>query len=138
MTIALLAHSTEKELMVQFCIAYSNILKQHRLLANESTGESIATATGLDVWRLFGEKQNGARQAACCVGFDEIDLVLFFRDHLKFHETEAAEADLIWQCDTHIIPIATNIGTAEVLIHGLDRGDLEWRDNVRNLQQWCV
>lgn len=30
----------------------------------------------------------------------------------------------------HGIPVATNIATAEVLIHGLDRGDLEWRNVV--------
>ena len=27
-------------------------------------------------------------------------------------------------------PMATNIATAEVLIHGLERGDLDWRDIV--------
>ena len=31
-------------------------------------------------------------------------------------------------CDMHNIPIATNLATAEVLIHGLDRGDLDWRE----------
>ena len=30
----------------------------------------------------------------------------------------------------HNIPMATNIATAEVLIHGLERGDLDWRDIV--------
>ena len=30
----------------------------------------------------------------------------------------------------HNIPIATNCATAEVLIHGLERGDLDWRDIV--------
>ena len=32
--------------------------------------------------------------------------------------------------DRHNIPMATNIATAEVLIHGLERGDLDWRDIV--------
>ena len=27
-------------------------------------------------------------------------------------------------------PLATNIATAEVLVHGLERGDLDWRDIV--------
>ena len=33
-------------------------------------------------------------------------------------------------CDVHNIPMATNIATAEVLIHGLERGDLDWRNIV--------
>ena len=37
-----------------------------------------------------------------------------------------ALAELLRLCDTHTIPVATNIATAEVLIHGLERGDLAW------------
>ena len=38
MTIALIAHDSKKELMVQFCMAYRHILEQHRLLATGTTG----------------------------------------------------------------------------------------------------
>ncbi|MCD5411138.1 MAG: methylglyoxal synthase, partial [Clostridiales bacterium] len=34
---------------------------------------------------------------------------------------------LIRLCDVHLIPVATNIATGELLIKGLERGDLEWR-----------
>ena len=34
-------------------------------------------------------------------------------------------------CDVRSIPVATNIATAEVLIHGLNRGDLDWREILR-------
>ena len=37
MTIALVAHDTKKELMVQFCIAYRQILSEHRLIATGTT-----------------------------------------------------------------------------------------------------
>jgi len=39
-------------------------------------------------------------------------------------------ADLLRLCDVHNIPVATNIATAEALIHALERGDLDWRDIV--------
>ena len=74
MTIALIAHDSKKELMVQFCTAYCRILSQHKLVATGTTGKLIS--------------------------------------------------------DVHNIPMATNIATAEVLIHGLERGDLDWRDIV--------
>ena len=35
MNIALIAHDTKKELMVQFCIAYCGILSQHTLVAEK-------------------------------------------------------------------------------------------------------
>ena len=38
---------------------------------------------------------------------------------------------LLRLCDVHNIPVATNIATAEVLIHGLERGDLEWREILK-------
>ncbi len=34
-------------------------------------------------------------------------------------------------CDQNNIPYATNLGTAEMLIQGLARGDLDWRDIIR-------
>ena len=53
MTIALIAHDSKKELMVQFCTAYCRILSQHKLVATGTTGKLIAEATGLQVQRKF-------------------------------------------------------------------------------------
>ena len=44
MTIALIAHDSKKELMVQFCTAYCRILSQHKLVATGTTGKMIAEA----------------------------------------------------------------------------------------------
>ena len=52
MTIALIAHDSKKELMVQFCTAYCRILSQHKLVATGTTGKLIAEATGLQVHRM--------------------------------------------------------------------------------------
>jgi methylglyoxal synthase len=41
------------------------------------------------------------------------------------------ENDMFRLCDIRNIPMATNIGTAEALIHALERGDLDWRDIMR-------
>ena len=53
MTIALIAHDSKKELMVQFCTAYCRILSQHKLVATGTTGKLIAEATGLQVQRFL-------------------------------------------------------------------------------------
>ena len=43
---------------------------------------------------------------------------------------DADYTTLLRLCDVHNIPVATNIATAEALIHALERGDLDWRDLV--------
>ena len=129
MNIALIAHDAKKELMVQFCIAFCGILSRHTILATGTTGKLVAEATGLDIVRFLSGDQGGAQQIASRIGCEEIDMVLLFRDARK-GDTEPAETNIMRLCDVHNIPIATNIATAEMLIHGLERGDLDWRDII--------
>lgn len=132
MNIAIIAHDSKKELMVQFCIAYCGILSRHNILATGATGKLVAEATGLEIARFLGGTQGGAQQIASRIGCDEIDLLLFFRNPLDRKPDEPDENALLRLCDVHNIPVATNIATAEVLIHGLERGDLDWREIVKN------
>ena len=128
MNIALMAHDGKKELMVQFCIAYCGILSRHSLCATGTTGKMVAEATGLQIQRFLSGSQGGDQQIASLVACDEIDIVLFFRDPLNPKNSEPNETNLLRLCDVHNIPYATNIATGEMLIHGLDRGDLDWRN----------
>ncbi|MBE7013048.1 MAG: methylglyoxal synthase [Ruminococcaceae bacterium] len=130
MNIALIAHDKKKELMVQFCIAYTSILSDHTLFATGTTGGLVADATGLKVHRFLSGPQGGDQQIGARIAYNEIDLVLFFRDPLTYQPQEPEVSGLIRLCDVHNIPLATNVATAEVLIHGLERGDLDWRDIV--------
>ena len=130
MNIALIAHDSKKELMVQFCIAYCGILSRHNLIATGATGKTISEATGLEISNFLGGAHGGSQQIAARIGCDEIDLLLVFRDSISSNYTED-ENNLLRLCDVHNIPFATNIATAEVLIHGLERGDLDWRDIVK-------
>ena len=130
MNIALIAHDAKKELMTQFCIAYCGILSKHNLCATGITGKQVAEATGLNVVRFLSGSQGGDQQIAARIGYNEIDLLLLFRDPLNKKSTEPNEDNLLRLCDVHNIPVATNIATAEALIHSLERGDLDWRDIV--------
>lgn len=131
MNIALIAHDAKKELMVQFCIAYCGILSRHTLCATGTTGKLVAEATGLNITRYMSGAQGGGQQISARIACDEIDLLLFFRDPLTVKANEPNEADMLRLCDVRSIPVATNIATAEVLIHGLERGDMDWREIVR-------
>lgn len=128
--IALIAHDKKKELMVQFCIAYKGILEKHTLYATGTTGKLVIENTGLNVYRFLSGPQGGDQQIGARIAYNEVDLVIFFRDPLNSEGHEPSLAPLLRLCDMRNIPIATNVATAEVLIHGLERGDLDWRDIV--------
>ncbi|HHV28276.1 methylglyoxal synthase [Acetivibrio mesophilus] len=129
MNIALIAHDKKKELMASFCIAYRSILKNHTLFATGTTGAIIVEATGLNIHKflpgLMGEQQISARAA-----YNEMDLVIFFRDPITAKSDEPDIHSLLRECDINNIPFATNLGTAEILIRGLERGDLDWRELI--------
>lgn len=130
MNIALIAHDAKKELMVQFCIAYCGILSRHSVCATGTTGKLVSEATGLNIQKFLSGQQGGDQQISARIACNEIDLLLLFRDPNAPKPHEPNEANLLRLCDVHNIPVATNIATAESLIHGLDRGDLDWRDIV--------
>lgn len=130
MNIALIAHDAKKELMTQFCIAYCGILSRHSLCATGTTGQIISEATGLNITKFLSGSQGGDQQIGARIACNEIDLLLLFRDPLNPKPGEPSDANLVRLCDVHDIPVATNIATAEALIHALERGDLDWRNYV--------
>ena len=131
MNIALIAHDAKKELMVQFCIAYCGVLSRHQLYATGTTGKMVSEATGLPIIRYLSGSQGGDEQIASLIACDEVDLLLFFRDPMSKVNNAEKENDMFRLCDIRNIPMATNIGTAEALIHALERGDLDWRAIMR-------
>ena len=130
MNIALIAHDKKKELMIQFCIAYAGLLAKHHLCATGTTGKLVSDATGLPVVRMLSGPQGGDQQIGARVAYNEIDLVLFFRDPLTPQPHEPDINTLLRLCDMHSVPISTNIATAEVLLRGLDQGDLDYREGI--------
>ena len=129
MQIALIAQDDKKELMAQLCIAYCGILAKHSLCSTATTGNFIREATGLDIELVLPGAGGGTEQIASRIACNEIDLLLFFRDPMN-QNPDADYTTLLRLCDVHNIPVATNIATAEALIHALERGDLDWRELV--------
>lgn len=127
MNIAIIAHNAKKELMVQFCIAYCGILNRHQICSTATTGKLVSEATGLKIQQFLSGLQGGEDQIASRISYNEVDILLFFRETITSSCYEDSDMNLLRLCDVHNIPVATNIATAEVLIHGLDRGDLDWR-----------
>ena len=132
MNIAFLAHDKKKELMVQFCTAYKRVLMKHNLFATATTGRLIGDNTGLPITLLLSHKQGGHQQINARIAYNEIDLVLLFTDpNTKEPRDDNQRSETLRHCDKHNVPIATNLASAEMLIMGLQRGDLDWREMLR-------
>jgi len=130
LNIALMAHDGRKELMVQFCIAYCGILAAHDICATNTTGRLVTEATGLPITLYMSCAQGGVQQIGSRIAYNELDMVLYFCDPLHTDEYQSRVMEIARLCDQQNVPFASNIATAEVLIHGLKRGDLDWRDIV--------
>ncbi len=128
MNIGLVAHDAKKKLMQNFCIAYRGILAKNELYATGTTGRLIEEAANLSVHKYLAGHLGGTQQLGAQIEHNEIDLVIFLRDPLTKRIHEPDVDNILKLCDEHVIPLATNLATAELLIKSLDRGDLEWRE----------
>jgi len=127
MNIALIAHDRKKDDLIQFVIAYQPILIEHSLYATGTTGQRIVDETGVPVTRFRSGPLGGDQQIGAMIAQDEMDMVIFFRDPLTAQPHEPDVTALIRLCDVYGVPLATNMGTAEVLLKGLQEGFVDWR-----------
>lgn len=132
MNIALIAHDKKKSDMIQFAIAYRDLLADHTLYATGTTGLRVKEATGLPVHRFQSGPLGGDQQIGAMIADNAMDLVLFFRDPLTAQPHEPDVSALIRLCDVYAIPLATNMGTAEILVRNLNKGTFDFRDVAKN------
>ncbi|WP_188614201.1 methylglyoxal synthase [Lysinibacillus alkalisoli] len=127
MNIALIAHDQKKEKLVEFTIAYEEILRKHTLFATGTTGKRIMNATTLQIHRFQSGPLGGDQQIGAKIANNEMDMVVFFRDPLTAQPHEPDVSALMRLCDVYHVPLATNMGTAEILLKGLQAGFVDWR-----------
>ena len=138
MNIALIAHDRKKILMVDLAVAYQSILENHQLFSTGTTGKRIMESTGLSIHCFKSGPFGGDQQIGAMISEDALDLVIFLRDPLAPLPHEPDVSALIRLCDVYEIPLATNIGTAEVLLRGLDEGFLDFRKVARGQKDRAV
>ncbi|WP_456278566.1 methylglyoxal synthase [Bacillus sp. AK128] len=132
MNIALIAHDKKKPELVQFSIAYEAVFKEHELFATGTTGTKIMEATSLTITRFKSGPLGGDQEIGSLIAKNKMDAVFFFRDPLTAQPHEPDITALVRLCDVYNIPLATNMGTAEILVRGLERGDLTWRQVIND------
>ena len=131
MNIALAAHDSKKILMENLCIAYRHILSKHTVYATGTTGRIIEDTIGMPVNKYLEGELGGGQQMAVQLSYNDIDVVIFLCDPSHNDDGEPGIYGIMRLCDTHNVPFASNLATAEVILLALDRGDLDWREVLR-------
>lgn len=128
MKIALIAHDKKKDDMIKLVTSYVNEFQDHQLFATGTTGQRIIDATGLKVHRYNSGPLGGDQQIGAAVSDKGIDLVIFLRDPLTAQPHEPDVSALMRLCDVYEIPMATNLGTAEILLNALKQNTFKNRN----------
>ena len=128
MKVGLISHDSKKKLMQNFCIAYRGILTRHELYATGTTGSLIQEVSNLRIHKFLPGETGGVRQLASQIEQGNLDMIIFLRNPNPSVEEETEVNSVLRLCDMYNIPIGTNLATAELLIHALERGELEWRN----------
>ena len=131
MNIGIIAHNSKKSLIEDFCIAYKGILARHEIYATGTTGRRIEEVTNLHVHKFLAGSVGGDKQFTAMIERNAMDLVILFHNPNMTNAQEPNVYEIASCCDRYNIPVATNIATAESLILGLERGDLEWREQIK-------
>jgi len=131
LNIALIAHDNKKILMENLCIAYRHILIKHNLFATGTTGQLVEETANLNINKYLAGHLGGEQQLGSQIANNDIDLVIFLRDPVTSKNYEPDIHSVLRLCDIHNIPLASNLATAEALLLALDRGDLDWRNILK-------
>jgi len=115
--LALVANNTKKGDIVQLLKAHREELAEIDLIATQGTGRYIKEKTGLQVTLLSSGQLGGEQQIGGLVANGEVTAVIFLRDPLHANTNESKGNALVRVCDVYNVPIATNLITAEAVLH---------------------
>ena len=117
LALALVAHDSKKEEMVQLVKAHREEIAELDLVATSGTGQAIQDRVGLPVTLVQSGSHGGDQQIGALVANGDVRAVIFLRDPLIAHPHEPDVSALLRVCDVHDVPLATNLVSAEGVLH---------------------
>ena len=122
MRIALIAHDKKKNEIIEIAKTYKDVLAGHELYATGTTGTLIMGETGLPIHRMKSGPLGGDQQIGAMVAEGKIDLIIFLRDPLTAQPHEPDVSALLRLSDVQSIPLATNGGSARIMLESMKNG----------------
>jgi methylglyoxal synthase len=118
--IVLIAHESKKSELAEFVSQHQEFLSQSFTITWPSVGEVLHQQAGITISQQTPAPISGGYQTiASLVGAGEISAVIFLRDLLQPQPGQANEEALLRLCTINQVLLATNLPTAEAIVHYL-------------------
>ena len=117
--LALIAHDNKKVDFVAWATYNRETLAQFNLIATRHTAQLVRDKVGLEIDELLSGPEGGDAQIAALVATGAVDVVFFFVDPLWAQPHDPDIRALLRVCNVHNVPLATNLGTADLIISAL-------------------
>lgn len=132
--IALIAHDSKKQEIIEWCEENKAILEHHFLCGTGTTAKMITDKTGLPVKGYNSGPLGGDQQIGAKIVEGRVDFVVFFSDPLAAQPHDPDVKALLRIAQVYDIPIANNRATADFLIHS-SYMDTEYNHKVINFNK---
>jgi len=121
--IALVAHDSRKDDLLDWVDYNREVLREHRLFATGTTGGLVQERCDLPVTRFKSGPLGGDQQMGAKIADGDLDVLVFFWDPLEQQPHEPDVRALLRIAVLYNIPVACNRATADFvvaspLIHG--------------------
>ena len=117
--LAPIAHDNKKVDFVAWATYNRETLAQFNLIATRHTARLVRDKVGLEIDELLSGPEGGDAQIAALVATGAVDVVFFFVDPLWAQPHDPDIRALLRVCNVHNVPVATNLGTADLIISAL-------------------
>ncbi len=116
-TLALMAHEARKKDLVSLIKSHPEILRNLTLISPAEEAGLIMNETGMSVEPVMERVKGGSLQIGAMAAQGEINGVVFLRDAVNTNPDEPDWFALLRVCDQYDIPLATNLASAEAVLH---------------------
>jgi methylglyoxal synthase len=113
--IALIAHDSRKQDLVEWARYNRHVLAQHKVLATGATGRLLEQVLDIEITKLQSGPLGGDQQIGAKIADGEVDFVVFFWDPLEAQPHDVDVKALLRLAVVWNIPIACNRASADFM-----------------------